>query len=112
MGGMKTAPFLLLASVFAFGPAAHAAGPLPATVPNPDGSATAIPSLAPMIERVTPAVVNVNSKTRVQVRDPFGDDPFFRHFFGMPNAPRERIQQSLGSGVIVDAAKGYVLTNN
>ncbi len=71
-----------------------------------------LPSLAPMIERVTPAVVNINTKTRVQVRDPFFDDPVFRRFFNVPNQPRERVQQSLGSGVIVDAAKGYVLTNN
>jgi serine protease DegQ len=71
-----------------------------------------LPSLAPMLERVTPAVVNINSKTRVRVRNPLLDDPFFRQFFGMQNAPRERIEQSLGSGVITDAAKGYVLTNN
>jgi Do/DeqQ family serine protease len=71
-----------------------------------------LPTLAPMIERVTPAVVNINTRTRVQVRDPFFDDPMFRRFFNMPNQPRERIQQSLGSGVIVDAANGYVLTNN
>lgn len=71
-----------------------------------------LPSLAPMIERVTPAVVNISSKTRVKVRDPFADDPFFQHFFGIPNMPRERIQQSLGSGVIVDAGRGHVLTNN
>jgi len=69
-------------------------------------------SLAPMLEKVVPAVVNINSKTRVRVRNPFMDDPFFRQFFGMQNAPRERIEQSLGSGVIIDAAKGYVLTNN
>ena len=72
----------------------------------------AMPSLAPMLERIVPAVVNINSKTRVRVRNPFLDDPFFRQFFGMQNAPRERIEQSLGSGVIIDAAKGYVLTNN
>lgn len=71
-----------------------------------------LPTLAPMIERITPAVVNINSKTRVKVRDPFANDPFFQHFFGLPNMPRERVQQSLGSGVIVDAAEGYVLTNN
>ena len=71
-----------------------------------------VPSLAPMLERVTPAVVNINSKTRVAVRNPFMDDPFFRQFFGMQNMPRERVEQSLGSGVIIDAAKGYVLTNN
>jgi serine protease DegQ len=78
--------------------------------PAIDGQA--LPSLAPMIERVTPAVVNISTKTRVQVRDPFFDDPVFRRFFNVPNQPRERVQQSLGSGVIVDAAKGYVLTNN
>jgi serine protease DegQ len=44
--------------------------------------------------------------------DPLLNNPFFRQFFGVPNLPRERVQQSLGSGVIVDAAKGYVLTNN
>ena len=71
-----------------------------------------LPTLAPMIDRVTPAVVNINTRTRVQVRDPFFDDPMFRRFFNVPNQPRERIQQSLGSGVIVDAANGYVLTNN
>ena len=71
-----------------------------------------VPSLAPMLERVMPAVVNINSKARVAVRNPFMDDPFFRQFFGMQNMPRERVEQSLGSGVIIDAAKGYVLTNN
>jgi len=78
--------------------------------PAVDGQA--LPSLAPMLEHVTPAVVNINSKTRVRVRDPFFDDPMFRRFFGIPDNSRERVQQSLGSGVIVDAAKGYVLTNN
>jgi serine protease DegQ len=71
-----------------------------------------LPSLAPMLEHVTPAVVNINSKTRVRMQNPFFDDPMFRRFFGMPNSPREQVQQSLGSGVVVDAAKGYVLTNN
>ena len=80
---------------------------LPAVI---DGQA--LPSLAPMIERVTPAVVNISSKTHTRVRDPLLDDPFFRRFFGVPNQPQERVEQSLGSGVIVDAAKGYVLTNN
>jgi serine protease DegQ len=78
--------------------------------PAIDGQA--LPSLAPMLERITPAVVNVHSQTRVQVRDPFFDDPFFRRFFQTPDRPQERIQQSLGSGVIVDAARGLLLTNN
>ncbi|AKS40781.1 Do family serine endopeptidase [Wenzhouxiangella marina] len=72
-----------------------------------------LPSLAPVLEGVTPAVVNISTRTRVQVRtSPFFDDPFFRRFFDMPSMPRERIQQSLGSGVIVDAEAGYILTNN
>lgn len=72
-----------------------------------------LPSLAPILEQVTPAVVNVHTRTRVQVRSsPFLDDPFFRHFFNAPSVPRERVQQSLGSGVIVDAESGHVLTNN
>ena len=71
-----------------------------------------MPSLAPMLEHVTPAVVNISSKTRVSVRDPYFDDPMVRQFFGLPATPQERVEQSLGSGVIVDAAKGYVLTNN
>ncbi|WP_049621559.1 Do family serine endopeptidase [Frateuria defendens] len=97
---------LLALSVAAALPlAGHAA--LPAAV-----GGQLLPSLAPMLEKVTPAVVNISTKTRVRVRDPFFDDPMFRQFFGLPGTSRERVEQSLGSGVIVDAAKGYVLTNN
>ncbi|RDI96853.1 Do family serine endopeptidase [Dyella solisilvae] len=78
--------------------------------PSVDGQA--LPSLAPMLEKVTPAVVNISTTTRVQVRDPFFDDPVFRQFFGLNGSRRSRVEQSLGSGVIVDAAKGYILTNN
>ncbi|HEX5306550.1 MAG TPA: Do family serine endopeptidase [Dyella sp.] len=71
-----------------------------------------MPSLAPMLRDVTPAVVNISTKTRVPVRDPYFEDPLFRRFFGLPDTPRERTEQSLGSGVIVDADNGYILTNN
>ena len=71
-----------------------------------------LPSLAPMLQNVTPAVVNISTKTRVALRDAYFDDPMVRQFFGLPAVPAERVEQSLGSGVIVDAAKGYVLTNN
>ncbi|WP_158881425.1 Do family serine endopeptidase [Rhodanobacter sp. L36] len=71
-----------------------------------------MPSLAPMLEHVTPAVVNISTTTRVSVRNPYFDDPVVRQFFGLPATPQQRVEQSLGSGVIVDAAKGYVLTNN
>jgi Do/DeqQ family serine protease len=81
-----------------------------ATTP-PVVNGQAMRSLAPMLAQVTPAVVNISSKSRVEVRNPFFNDPMLRHFFG-GGVPRERIEQSLGSGVIVNAAKGYILTNN
>ena len=71
-----------------------------------------LPSLAPVLKEVTPSVVNVYTQTTVRVRSPLMDDPFFRRFFKVPDVSRERVSQSLGSGVIVDAEKGYVLTNN
>jgi len=86
---------------------ARAAAALPVAV---DGEA--LPSLAPVLERVTPSVVNVYTQTRVRVRSPLLDDPFFRRFFNVPDRARERVSQSLGSGVIVDADEGYILTNN
>ena len=72
-----------------------------------------LPSLAPMLERVLPAVVNIATTGRVQVQqNPLSRDPFFQYFFNMPqNQPRERQTNSLGSGVIIDGAEGYVVTN-
>ncbi len=72
-------------------------------------------SLAPMLEQVLPAVVNIASTTHTRVsRNPLLDDPFFRRFFDIPQQrqPRTKRSQSLGSGVIVDARNGYILTNN
>ena len=77
------------------------------------GSEQAMPSLAPMLEKVTPAVVNISTESRIITRrNPLLDDPFFRRFFDIPNMPRERRTQSLGSGVVVDAKNGYVVTNH
>jgi serine protease DegQ len=100
---------LLAAAVIALGlvPGSGHAATLPAAI---DGQP--MPSLAPMLTRVTPAVVNISTTTRVAVRDAYFDDPMVRQFFGLPDTPRERTEQSLGSGVIVDAARGYILTNN
>jgi serine protease DegQ len=100
-----------LSSLFAFVLIGVAPGAGHAALP-PAIDGQAMPSLAPMLEHVTPAVVNISTKTRVQVRAPYFNDPVMRQFFGLPTTPREQVQQSLGSGVIVDAAKGYVLTNN
>ncbi|MCG6862349.1 MAG: DegQ family serine endoprotease [Chromatiaceae bacterium] len=72
-----------------------------------------LPSLAPMLERVTPAVVNISTVTKIEVEThPLLSDPFFRRFFDLPHQHRERESQSLGSGVIVDAEQGLVLTNH
>lgn len=95
----------LLISLLLVCSGAHAA--LPVSV---DGQP--LPSLAPVLKDVTPSVVNVYTQTRVRVRSPLMDDPFFRRFFNVPDTPRERVSQSLGSGVIVDSERGYVLTNN
>src|SRR6201991_2697478 len=87
------------------------ASPVFASLP-PSVDGQPMPSLAPMLARVTPAVVNISTKTRVRARDPYFDDPLFRQLFGSQGAPRERVEQSLGSGVVIDADKGYVLTNH
>jgi serine protease Do/serine protease DegQ len=72
-----------------------------------------MPSLAPMIEQVTPAVVNIATEGHVQVQqNPLFNDPFFRRFFNVPNQPLQRRTQALGSGVIIDAQRGLVVTNN
>lgn len=100
----QTKILIILALILFSGPALAA---LPVAV---DGQP--LPSLAPVLKEVTPSVVNVYTRTRVRVRSPLLDDPIFRRFFNVPDTPRERVSQSLGSGVIVDAEKGYVLTNN
>ena len=92
--------------------------PAQADIPAPMVAAPAtggVPSLAPMLREVMPAVVNISATSKVAVQNPFGpmmDDPNFRRFFGIPDQPREREAQSLGSGTIVDARNGYILTNN
>lgn len=80
------------------------------TVPQTTATNQPLPSLAPMLQQVMPAVVSINSKQVVRVRNPFFDDPILRRLF--PEIPQERINESLGSGVIIDARNGYVLTNH
>ena len=63
-------------------------------------------SYAPIVQRVTPAVVTVSAAKTVENRNPLMDDPFFRRFFGGPQfGGRAQMQRSLGSGVIVDAGR-------
>ncbi len=74
-----------------------------------------MPTLAPMLEKVLPGVVSIAVKGHVAHADnPLLDDPFFRRFFGVPQEaqPQERQFQAAGSGVIVNAGNGYILTNN
>jgi Do/DeqQ family serine protease len=78
----------------------------------PGSPAEMMASFAPVVQRVAPMVVNVYAAKVVANRNPFADDPFFRRFFDLPGQmPREQVQRSLGSGVIVDPS-GLVVTNN
>jgi serine protease DegQ len=75
------------------------------------------PGVADMLEQVTPAVVNISVKGHQDLpQNPLLNDPFFRRFFDIPEQqqqqPQRRETQSVGSGVIIDSAKGYVLTNH
>ncbi|KIO50527.1 DegQ family serine endoprotease [Nitrosospira sp. NpAV] len=83
----------------------------PACPALPFDNKSGIPSLAPLLQDVTPAVVNISVQTRSAIEDnPLFRDPFFRRFFELPDQAA-RPERSAGSGVIVDAAKGYVITN-
>ena len=99
---------VLFTSLLAVAAVAHAASP-PAGVPL---DARGMPTLAPMLKDVTPAVVNISVLSRDPAEsNPLLRDPFFRRFFNIPDE-KAQPQQSAGSGVIVDAARGLVLTNN
>lgn len=85
-----------------------------AALPNVDAQGQSMPSLAPMLESINPAVVNIATYTKQESSNPLLQDPFFRHFFNAPERPRgpQRQQQSAGSGVIIDALEGTVITNH
>ncbi len=88
-------------------------GTASAALPALDSQGKQLPTLAPMIERVIPAVVNISTRGQEKiVTSPLLQDPFFRRFFNLPQQPSHRNTQSLGSGVIIDADNGYILTNS
>src|SRR6201993_3385692 len=92
-----------------------ASSAVPGAMP-PAMSESGLPTLAPMIKKVSPAVVNIATRGTIRERgaqNPLLDDPFFRRFFDVPpdNGPRARPFQSAGSGVIFDARSGYIVTN-
>ena len=107
-----------LATALIAGPAMTVTGPVYAAAPAAVADAAPMPSLAPMVKRVSPAVGNIATRGTIKEapgqRNPLLDDPFFRRFFDAPpdSKPRERQFQSAGSGVIVDAKNGYIITNH
>ncbi|MGK0441294.1 MAG: Do/DeqQ family serine protease [Pseudohongiellaceae bacterium] len=86
-----------------------------AALPIFDSSGQQLPTLAPMLKQVNPAVVNISTFTTRQVNNPLMNDPFFKRFFNSPNQQHrqrpQRRQNSAGSGVIVDKDQGLVVTN-
>jgi serine protease Do/serine protease DegQ len=100
--------FRILAASVLLGLSAATWAALPAMVNDEE-----LPSLAPLVERVSPAVVNIRVSQTVTTGGHFGDEAF-RRFFGLPDIPGggQREVASAGSGVIVDAENGYILTNH
>jgi S1-C subfamily serine protease len=90
--------------------AAILATPAPGQIPNLRTGGT-VPTLAPLVREVTPAVVNISVRGRIRQDNPLYRDPLFREFFDVPKQLEKEINAT-GSGVIVDAQRGYVLTNN
>ena len=103
---------LPLAAAFVFLLAAAPAHAQPSQRETPQSRQEITLSFAPVVKKAGPAVVNVyGARRQQQTRHPLFDDPFFREFFGGGRAPRERMQQSVGSGVLV-ASDGIVVTNH
>jgi Do/DeqQ family serine protease len=101
----------------AHGPQAQVANTT-AVAPN-SGRNAALPTLAPMLKRASPGVVNISVEGTVQVDEsgkgnPLFSDPFFKRFFNLPTNPRPLTEHvhAVGSGVVYDAPRGYILTNN
>jgi len=89
-----------------------------AAIPNMSADGAPFPSLSPILKKINPAVVNIATYSTQNYNDnPLLNDPFFRHFFNLPEQPKEpqgraqKRQQSAGSGVIVNAQEGLVMTN-
>jgi serine protease Do len=92
-------------TIFLFLGAEHASAQIPSSRTGP------IPTLAPLVREVTPAVVNISVQGRIREDNPLYRDPFFREYFDIPKQVEKEVKAT-GSGVIVDAQRGYVLTAN
>src|SRR5260370_7886425 len=77
----------------------------------PLGDGGPVQTLAPVVSRIPPGIVGIAVRGRVREDNPLLQDPMFRRFFNLQQQPVERETQATGSGVIVDAAQGYVMTN-
>lgn len=100
-----------LAACLALACTAAFPGVVSAALPLAEGR-LGIPTLAPLIAEITPAVVNISTVSRAPAEtNPLLRDPFFRRFFDLPDRPQRR-ERAAGSGVIVNARAGLVLTNN
>lgn len=98
-------PVLLLVGLLSFG---GITGTVAQEVTTPDR-----PGISQMLEEITPAVVSITvTGTQAVQQNPLMEDPFFRRFFNVPDQPQERQVQGAGSGVIIDADNGYILTNH
>jgi Do/DeqQ family serine protease len=103
----NTVRIVVATLLVSFGSSAYSA------LPN-DVDGQPLPSLAPLVKRVAPAVVNIRVSQTVESPAVYGDE-MFRRFFGIPDQGRDgksREVASAGSGVIVDAERGYILTNH
>ena len=83
----------------------------PASAQIADLNIGRVPTLAPLVREVTPAVVNISVQGRVREDNPLYQDPLFREFFNVPKQLEKEVNAT-GSGVIVDAQRGYALTAN
>ena len=111
---VSTAMKWVLSALVVSGGIALTAGnvsPVLAGAPIPLADGAPVQSLAPVVSRITPGIVGISVRGRVREDNPLLQDPMFRRFFNMQQQPVERETQATGSGVIVDAAQGYVMTN-
>ena len=87
--------------------------PVTAALPGVDASGQPFPSLAPMLQQVSPGVVNIATYATQKSSSRLQDNPLYRRFFDLPETRRNfRRTRAAGSGVVVDARRGYIITNN
>jgi Do/DeqQ family serine protease len=104
----------VLSALVVFGGMALTTGivsPVFAGAPIPLADGAPVQTLAPVVSRITPGVVGISVRGRAREDNPLLQDPMVRRFFNLQPGPVERETEASGSGVIVDAAQGYVMTN-